>query len=257
LPTLSLEVDAVGKLIDGLQPGAPVLLAVDYQPGFSGEMDTITVPVLQHLFDRGAFPAAVSTIATGPAQAEHLFSQIRVSEGASLQANTDYANLGYIPGGATGLLAFAQSPRDTLPTNLRGERVWDTPPLQPADMLDKFALVVVATDNPETARYWIEQVQPYLGSTPFVMVLSAQAEPVVQPYYEANPPQVQGIIGGLAGGAAYLGRGAMSGAATRFWSPYGAGALVAVLLMILAGLAGLISAQVSRRREMTLGGKGS
>jgi hypothetical protein len=257
LPALPPEVDALGSLIDDLQPGAPVLLAVDYQPGFSGEMDTITTPVLQQLFDRGAYPVAVSTIATGPVQAEHLFSQVRISNGAPVQANANYANLGYIPGGATGLLAFAQSPRDVLPTNLRGERVWDTPALQPADMLDKFAMVVVATDNPDVARYWIEQVQPNLGATPMVMVLSAQAEPVVRPYYESNPPQVQGLLGGLAGGAAYLNRDARSGEATRLWSPFGTGALIAVILMVLAGLANLISAQVNRHNEMAVSGKGS
>jgi hypothetical protein len=257
LPVLPLEVDAVARLIDALPPGAPVLVAVDYQPGFSGEMDTITAPVLQHLFERGAFPVAVSTVATGPVQAEHLLAKMGVSNGASGPANVDYANLGYIPGGATGLLAFAQSPSDTLPTNLQGQRVWDTPALQPADTLDKFAMVVVATDNPDVARSWIEQVQPYLGATPMVMVLSAQAEPVVRPYYEANPSQVQGLVGGLAGGAAYLGRSAKSGDATRFWSPFGAGALIAVILMILAGLVNLISAQVNRRKEMVVGGKGT
>jgi hypothetical protein len=255
LPALPPEVDAVGRLIDSLPPGAPVLLAVDYQPGFSGEMDTLRL-MLQHLFDN-AYLAAVSTIATGPVQAERLFAQMRVSNGAPVQANANYVNLGYIPGGATGLLAFAQSPRDTLPTNLRGERAWDAPALQPADMLEKFAMVVVATDNPDVARYWIEQAQPYLGTTPMVMVLSAQAGPVVQPYYEANPSQVQGLVGGLAGGAAYLSRSARSGAATRFWSPFGVWALIAVILMLLAGLVNLISAQVSRHKEMAVSGKGS
>ncbi|OGO34609.1 MAG: hypothetical protein A2W35_06370 [Chloroflexi bacterium RBG_16_57_11] len=257
MPVLPLEVEAVGMLIDSLPPGAPVLLAVDYQPGFSGEMDTITAPVVQHLYDRGAYLAAVSTIATGPVQAEHLFTQMRVATGASVQANANYANLGYIPGGATGLLAFAQSPREVLPTNLRGEPVWGSPALQTVDTLEKFAMVVVATENPDVARYWIEQIQHYLGATPLVMVLSAQAEPVVRPYYEANPPQVQGLVGGLAGGAAYLSQSARSGAATRFWSPFGVGALIAVLLMVLAGLANLVTAQAGRRKQVSVGGKGA
>jgi hypothetical protein len=232
-----------------------VLLAVDYQPGYSGEMDTITIPVLQHLFDRGAFLAAVSTIATGPVQAEHLFAQMRISNGAPVQANANYTNLGYIPSGATGLLAFAQSPRTVLRTNWAGERVWDNPALQPVDMLEKFSMVVVVTDNPDVARYWIEQIQPYLGATPLVMVLSAQAEPMVRPYFDASPSQVQGLVGGLAGGATYLNRDGRSGVATRYWSPYGTGALVAVILMVLAGLANLVSAQIGRQKEKTAGGK--
>jgi hypothetical protein len=249
LPAPSLEVAAVGRLIDSLPPGAPVLLAVDYQPGFSGEMDAITVPVVQHLFARGAYLVIVSTISTGPVQAEHLLAQVRTLGGTSQQVVTSSANLGFIPGGATGLLAFAQSPRDALPANLRGDRVWDAPGLQSVDTLDKFALVVVTTENPDIARNWVEQVQPKLGATPLVMVLSAQAEPLVRPYFQASPPQVDGLIGGLAGGAAYTGNGVQSSQATRFWSPYGVGALIAVLLMVLVGLVNLISARLARPKE--------
>jgi hypothetical protein len=257
LPALSMEVNAVGEMIDSLAPGAPVLLAVDYQPGFTGEMDAVALPVVQHLFDQGAYLALVSTISTGPVQAEHLLSLAQSSSGAPLQTRMNSVNLGYIPGGATGLLGFAQSPSDVLPTNLAGERAWDAAGLQGVDSLEKFALVIVATENPDVARYWIEQVQPQLGATPLVMVLSAQAEPMVWPYYFANPSQVQGLVGGLAGGAAYLARSAQSGLATQYWSPYSAGALIAVLLMILGGIIYLISAQVARRKEKTGGEKRS
>lgn len=249
LPASSLEVEAVGKMIDGLPSGAPVLLAVDYQPGFSGEMDAVAAPVVQHLFERGAYLAVVSTISTGPVQAEHLLAKVRSSSGAPLQFLANTTNLGYIPGGATGLLAFARSPRTVLPTNLGGERAWEAAGLQGVDTLAKFALVIVATENPDVARYWIEQVQPLLGATPLVMVLSAQAEPVIWPYYHASPSQVQGLVGGLAGGAAYLVRSAQSGSATQFWSPYNLGIAIAVLLMILGGILHLISAQIARQKE--------
>lgn len=254
LPAATPEVEAVVSLIDGLQSGAPVLLAVDYQPGFSGEMDAVTSPVVQHLFARGAHLALVSTVSTGPVQADHLLTQALSSSAAPLQGLASTTNLGYIPGGATGLLAFAQSPRTVIPTNLRGERVWDVPALQPVDTLDKFAMIIVSTENPDIARYWIEQVQPQLGSTPLVMVLSAQAEPIVKPYYQASPSQVNGLVGGLAGGVAYQVRSGASGTATRFWSPFGVGALIAVVLMVLAGLVNVISAQVARQKEKA-GGK--
>jgi hypothetical protein len=255
LPPSSMEVNAVGKMIDGLAPGAPVLLAVDYQPGFAGEMDAATLPVVQHLFEKGAYLALVSTIATGPVQAEQLLSQVRSASDAPLQISANSVNLGYIPGGATGVLGFAQSPREVLPTSLRGEQAWDAAGLQGIDSLEKFAMVLVATENPDIARYWVEQVQPQLGATPLVLVLSAQAEPMIWPYYYANPSQVQGLVGGLAGGAAYLVRNAQSGEATQFWSPYSAGVLVAVLLMILGGVMYLISARIALQKEKTGGQK--
>jgi hypothetical protein len=255
LPMPAMEVNEVREIVDGLAPGSPVLLAVDYQPGFSGEMDAVALPVVQHLYERGAYLALVSTISTGPVQAEHLISQVQSTSGAPLQIQANTVNLGYIPGGAAGLLGFAQSPRDVIPTNLQGERVWETAGLQGVASLEKFALVVVATENPDVSRYWIEQVQPQLGATPMVMLLSAQAEPMVWPYYDAWPPQVQGLVGGLAGGAAYLVQGSQSGEATQFWSPYAAGVLIAVVLMILGGIFYLILAQIARRQEKAGGEK--
>ena len=42
--------------------------------------------------------------------------------------------------------------------------------------LSNFAALIVATDNPDTGRLWIEQAQPALGSKPMLMVVSSQAE---------------------------------------------------------------------------------
>lgn len=249
LPAPSLEIETVGRMIDSLPPGAPVLLAVDYQPGFSGEMDAVAAPVVRHLLERGVYLALVSTVSTGPVQAEHLLNQVQSSSGAlqPLQANT--INLGYIPGGAAGLLAFARSPRQALPTNLSGERAWESAELQAVDSLAEFALVLVATENPDVARYWIEQVQPQLGMTPLVMLMSAQAEPNIWPYYHAYPSQVQGLVGGLAGGAAYLARSGQSGLASRYWSPFNLGIAVAVVLMILGGILHLVMGQMARQKQ--------
>jgi hypothetical protein len=257
LPAPSLDVMNVGRLIEGIQPGAPVLLAVDYQPAFSSEMDAIASPVIQHLFDRGAYLTIVSTIPTGPVQAERLLAGVRGPGGVPLQGIASSANLGYIPGGATGLLAFVRAPRQVFATTLRGERLWELPALQPVNALNEFALVVVLTENPDIARYWIEQVQPLLGTTPLVMALSAQADPMIRPYYHSSPQQVQGLVSGLAGGSAYLAQRAQRGAATQFWSPYGVGAFVAVVLMALTGLMNLVAAQVAHRKERTGGKKRS
>ena len=66
-------------------------------------------------------------------------------------------------------------------------------------------MVLVITDDADTARGWIEQVQPKLvdplSPTPMTMVVSAQAEPLVYPSYLPFPKQVDGLVSGIAGGA--------------------------------------------------------
>jgi hypothetical protein len=98
--------------------------------------------------------------------------------------------------------------------------------------------VVVFTEKADTARGWVEQVLPTLrkNNTPLVMAVSAQAEPMVQPYYETSPKQVSGMISGLAGFAAYESITGQTGPARSYWDAYSAGMLVAAGLFLLGGL---------------------
>jgi hypothetical protein len=97
-------------------------------------------------------------------------------------------------------------------------------------------MVVVLTENPNTARAWIEQAGPLLGETPLLMVVSAQIEPVVRPYFESESQQVNGIVAGLPGGAAYeqmLGR---SGLARKYWDAYSLGVSLIALLIVFGAV---------------------
>ena len=103
---------------------------------------------------------------------------------------------------------------------------------------------MVLTDDPDIARSWVEQVQPLLdpdGSgqgVPLVMVVSAQAQPLVYPYYYTSPRQISGLIGGVTGGAYYenvLGRAE----AGRIWTAYNIGLVMAVLIIALGSIINL------------------
>jgi hypothetical protein len=123
--------------------------------------------------------------------------------------------------------------------------------LQNVAALDGFALVIVATDNPETARAWIEQAYPRLNGKPLVMVVSAQAGPMVRPYFDAYPRQIQGLVSGLAGGAAYESTFGRSGSATTYWGSFSLGLLTACLLIILGGALNAASFLLALGKETT------
>jgi hypothetical protein len=190
-------------MINSLPDGAKVLLAVDYQPGLSAEMDATSGAVIDQLMSKGAYLALVSTTPSGPLQAERLVSRVSQQGEYAYTGINQFANLGFIPGGMAGLRSFAEAPQRILPFALDGSFAWQTTPLQSIQKLENFALVVVATESPETAQAWVEQVQPLLGQTPLLMVVSSQADPVVRPYFEGRPQQVQGLVTGLAGGASF------------------------------------------------------
>jgi len=218
-----------------------VLVGVDYSAGFAGEMESAAIPVLKGLLRRGALVTTVSTQPTGPGLAAHLLARATNTTGENAQRQ--YLNLGYLPGGVAGLYAFARAPRLML-ANVPGQpKAWQTPMLASIHNLNDFALILVITEDAATARAWLEQVQPVLGThTPMVLVISAQTEPMVIPYYETSPAQAAGIITGLEGGMAYA---ALDGetapaAASGQWSSYSYIVLAAVLMIVVPGLFNLV-----------------
>jgi ABC-type spermidine/putrescine transport system permease subunit II len=119
--------------------------------------------------------------------------------------------------------------------------------------LSGFAMLVVLTENPDLARTWIEQVQPVLGNSPMIMVLSAQAEPLVRPYYESGSPQVQGLVVGLVSGASYESLLGREGIAARYWDSFSVGMLVAALLILVGGGISIILARLERTKKTVEG----
>lgn len=257
LPGLTPQVTSANQLVSSLAANAPVLLAFDYEPGLSGEMEAVAAPVVDHLMIRGAYLVLVSTVPTGPLQAERLIAQVNQSGGHQYNSSDRYVNLGFVPGGPAGLLGFAETPQQILPTDMDGNAIWTNPYLQGVDTLSKFKLIVVATEKSDTARAWVEQVRPILLDTPLVVVASAQLEPVIYPYYETIPRQVHGMVGGLAGGASYETLQGRPGNASGYWASFSTGLVVGGLLIILGGSVNVITSLTKRDKRETLVEDGS
>jgi hypothetical protein len=224
-----------------LPDNAVVLIAFDYEAGFSGEVNIAITNVLTQLMKKSAYLTIVATKPSGPALAESIIQ----NSGSTLTGNvgkySNYANLGYIPGGTIGLLGLAKSPRNILPYALDGSNVWAGAPLDAITSIKNFAAVIVITNDADTARIWIEQVgsQLHEAATPLLFITSAQAEPLIRPYYEATPTQVQGMLAGLTGGIAYartLGNYQQNG----IWDAYSAGITISILIILIGSIAGVV-----------------
>jgi hypothetical protein len=108
----------LSELVNGLGNGAPVLLAVDYEPGLSGEMDAVAGAVVDHLMIRGAFLTLVSTLPTGPIQAERLVVAGQADGQSPIRAifSRSARNINLlVAGGAAGLRGFAEDPHKAVP----------------------------------------------------------------------------------------------------------------------------------------------
>jgi hypothetical protein len=234
--------DAFTPLIASLSPDSAVLIGLEYQPGMSGELDAAAAGVLDHIMLQGARLALVSTSPTGPALGERLVRLVEAEH--DYEPGTQYVNLGYIPGGATGLQLLATAPRSAVPVGYddrpfwslvdqTGTSPWSQPAMQGITALGDFTMTLVISDDPEMVRRWVEQVGPVLRTGTLFVVSSAQAEPLVRPYLDSG--QIAGLASGLRGGAAYEGFLQREGPARGAWDGVTVSTLVAVVLMLGAG----------------------
>jgi hypothetical protein len=223
---------------------APILVAMDYEPSRAGEMQAAAAPLLDNLMlMRAPRLTFIATNETGAILAERLMSGPLAVH--NYTDRVSYLNLGYLPGGQLGIRAFAQSPSLASPLDISLQPAWETPPLEGVIALNQFAAMILITDNAEAARIWIEQTQELRGDIPFIIISSAQAAPMIQPYY--NSAQVTGIIPGLQGGAIFEQYNASRpGTARSYWDAYSLGMLLAVVLVFGGGLWSLISGMRER-----------
>jgi hypothetical protein len=173
----------------------------------------------------------ISTNETGAILAEHFLGGPLAERG--YQYGNQYLNLGYLPGGVMGIRAFTQNPVIAMPFDIFLNPAWTSAPLQGVSSLSQFAALIVITDNADTARAWVEQTMSTRQAAPFpvVIISSAQASPMIQPYYDSG--QVNGIVNGLFGGAIFEQNNAnRPGTARNYWDAYSLGMLLAMSLML-------------------------
>ena len=231
--------------ISALDADDPVLVVMDYQPALAGEMEATLSPVLDDLMIQGTRLTFVSTSPTGPLMVSRIMEHMYPIHG--YMPNEQYVDLGYLPGDAAGIQIFANNPEQAIGSEGFGNRFWTKPPLDGVNKLSDFSAIVVVTDNPDDGRIWIEQAVPLLKGKPILMVISAQAEPMLRPYYDSK--QIMGILTGLSGGAIYEQQMGRPGLARAYWDSYGFGLMAAELLIFVGGVWSLISGIIARRKE--------
>lgn len=222
--------------IASLPADAPVLLAVEYEPALAGELESAASGMMAQLMAHSARIVVVSTNPTGQALGSRLLqAAVKEQPGYGLEQKT--VELGFLAGGPAGLFTFMISPQLAVPLDTALRPAWAAERGNITSIRD-FAMLIVITENSETARYWVEQVQPGIEKVPMFMVVSAQAAPMVAPYVDSG--QVKAMVTGLSGGAIYDQAAGRTSANRSSWDAYQTGLLAALVMIMFGGLANVI-----------------
>jgi hypothetical protein len=235
------EAGGLSNAVMSIPANSNILVVIDYEPSLTGEMEAIGGPLLDQIVLLGQPDLSfVSTSPNGPALVERLMVNTGIS-----QAGVPYLNLGYLPGGSAGVLGFIEAPSQII--SLAG-----------VQSFSEYSAIVVLTDHAESGRVWVEQLQnrktvdPALTNQPLLMVASAQAGPLLQPYVSSR--QITGMISGLSDAARYeFVNNSRPGIARSYWDTFGIGLMMSVALIIIGSLWSLLTGMRARRANVEQG----
>ena len=245
---LPIAASEVTNAIQGIPDSSNVLVVVDYEPALAGEMEAVSGPVLDQLaLLRHPTLSLVATSPNGSALVERLMTNTGINSpnGPGYSAGQNYFNLGYLAGSESGVLTFVQSPQLAMPSAT-------------VNTFSEYSAVILLTDNAESARIWIEQLQNMkqrdssLALQPLLVAASAQAGPLLQPY--ASSRQITGLITGLSDASRFeFVNNSRPGIARSYWDAFGVGLIMAVALIVLGSLWSIFAGIRARRAEATEG----
>ncbi len=230
-------VSAAYQTLESASADARVIVAFEYDPDTSAELQPLALALLGHLSSKGADVYALSTRATGPAMADTVFEQLGMhDDGEGETPDSGWLNLGYIPGGANGIsglvigtpsgvpspLAFDYKGH---PTDIVGTRLADVQP----------SLIIVVTARAELLRDWIEQAGSPSG-IPVLAAMSVSSAPVAQPYWQSG--QVVAVLSGISDAVTYRALSGQEIDAVLFatWNGQALGGALAGIAIVVGGV---------------------
>ncbi|MBI3096841.1 MAG: hypothetical protein HYY93_01140 [Planctomycetes bacterium] len=190
--------------IDTLPAGSVILFSNDYDPGSAAELRPMTLAILRHAFHRKQRVVVMTLWPGGLALTQDILQQMTV-EFPHLRKNEDWAFLGYNAGQQAAIANMVRNLTETYPKDRDGMDTASLPILVKADgrkieSLKDFAYVVSISAGDPGLEQWVIYGQ---GESGCLLGGGSTAVSITQylSYFQAK--QMNGLLGGLRGGAEY------------------------------------------------------
>jgi len=216
------------------QAPSHVLVVFETEASSYPEINLISGGFFENLFLNNHWVTSIATNPNGVLVSERILrnSYLNVPSYNFEERNT---NLGYLPGYGIGIQAFLSNPKTTSPGIYLNLNIWEKPPLSEINTINDFDMIVLVTDNSENAKLWIEQINLLVPDSDLLLISSAKASPLLQPYLQTN--QIDGMLSGIIGGLTFnlLSQSEMNNIG-RYWAILQLGAIVFVFYILAGGV---------------------
>jgi hypothetical protein len=241
---VSPAVQGAYDAVEAVPPDQIAVISIVWDSGTVAENRPQTEALMRHMFMRNKKFAVLAFAPQGSKMAYD--SGERIAEEMHKEYGVDWVHWGYKPGGSmpTTIISMARDIPGTIGKDANGTPISQIPMMKGIKDIHDVGLIAEMTPS-GTLEYWIAYVYgPY--RTPLVYGPTAVMAP--EGFNPLDAGQIKGMLTGMKGAAEYeklLGR--------KDFATRAAGALstshVLIILLIVAGNIGYVSAQRRRRRE--------
>ncbi len=194
---ISPRTQAMYDFIEALKPGQVIVLVFDYGPGSSPELNPMAAVLARHAFRKGLRVIGMTLDPQGPVLADEILA--RAAREMKKTPGTDFANLGFKPGGEAVILAMNIDISKVFPNDFVGKPYNQLPVTKGLRSYKDIALVIDLASS-ATPTSWILQAQGRFKVKVAVGVTAVMATDYY-PYLQSG--QLVGLLNGLKGAAEY------------------------------------------------------
>ncbi|MGE0645062.1 MAG: hypothetical protein AB7P24_15470 [Nitrospira sp.] len=195
---ISPEVRGVYDHIESMPERSVFLLSIDFDPASKPELYPQAISLLRHAFRKNLRVVTMTLWVSGTGMADQIVTQVAKEMGK--EYGTDYAFLGWSPGGNAVIINMGQSLSSAFPSDYGGRPTKDLPLLNGVRSLkDVNYMVSLGAGRPGVEEWYV------FGKDKYKFELGGGCTGVMAPglYPLLRSGQINGLIGGLRGAAEY------------------------------------------------------
>jgi hypothetical protein len=195
---ISSEVRGVYDHIESLPERSVFLMSIDFDPASKPELYPQAIALLRHAFRKNLRVVTMTLWVSGTGMADQIVGQVAKEMGK--EYGTDYAFLGWSPGGSAVIINMGQDLSSAFPSDYGGRHTKELPILNGVRSLkDVGYMVSLGAGRPGVEEWYV------FGKDKYKFELGGGCTGVMAPglYPLLRSGQINGLIGGLRGAAEY------------------------------------------------------
>jgi hypothetical protein len=228
---ISSEVRGVYDHIESLPERSVFLLSIDFDPASKPELYPQAIALLRHAFKKNLRVITMTLWVSGTGMADQIVMQVAKEMGKDY--GTDYAFLGWSPGGQAVIINMGQDLYSAFPSDYGGRPTKELPILKGVRSLkDVGYMVDLGAGRPGVEEWYV------FGKDKYKFELGGGCTGVMAPglYPLLRSGQINGLMGGLRGAAEYESLIGQKGQAVAGMDAQSATHIAIIVLVIICNM---------------------